>query len=225
MRRLLPSGVAGIVAVALLSLAAAGTAVAYFTATGAGSSPVAVSAIAQPTITAATPATGGTVALTWGAVTAPGSGTVTYTVSRNGEKAAGTCSSALTVVSCTDSGLEPGTYTYIVTAKWRTWSTSSPAKAATVAVGPIDHFNLGASSQTPTAGAADNLTLTAKDAKGGTVTTYAGSHNITFNGAPSSPNGTVPTVADSSGAATASAAPRRSPSPPASPRSPPPPTV
>jgi hypothetical protein len=201
MRRLLPSGIAGITAVVLLGMVAAGTAIAYFTTTGSGEgNPTVVSAIAQPTITAATPASGGTVTLTWGAVTAPGSGTVTYTVSRNGEKADGTCAPTLTVVTCTDSGLEPGAYTYVVTAKWRSWTTSSSGKAATVTVGPIDHFVLGASSLTPTAGAADNLTVTAKDAKGGTVSTYIGSHNITFSGAPAGPNGIVPTVADSSGA-------------------------
>jgi hypothetical protein len=200
MRRLLPSGIAGIAVFALLAIAA-GTAIAYFTTTGAGASnPAVVSAIAQPTITAATPATGGTVALTWGAVTAPGSGTVTYSVTRNGENAGGTCSPTLTVVTCTDSGLEPGTYTYVVTAKWRTWSASSSGKTATVAVGPAHHLVLGATSLTPTAGAADNLTITAKDAKGGTVTTYAGSHNITFSGAPAGPNGTIATVVDSSGA-------------------------
>jgi hypothetical protein len=208
MRRLLPSGIVGIALLALLAIAAAGTAIAYFTTTGAGnSSPAVVSAIAKPTITAATPATGGTVALTWEAVAAPGTGNVTYTVSRNGENAAGTCASTLSVATCTDVGLEPGTYTYVITAKWRTWSTSSSGKAATVAVGPIDRFVLNASSLTPTAGVADNLTLTAKDAKGGTVTTYAGSHNIIFSGAPASPNGTLPTVADSSGAATAFGSP------------------
>ena len=70
-------------------------------------------------------------------------------------------------------------------------------------VGPVDHFVLGATSTTPTAGAADNLTITAKDAKGGTVTTYTGSHSLTFSGASTGPNGTVPTVADNSGTATA----------------------
>lgn len=203
MRRLLPTTFAGIAAFAVLAITAAGTAVAYFTTTGTGNSAAAVSAIAKPTITVATPATGGTVALTWETVAAPGSGAVTYTVSRNGEKAAGTCAPTLTVVTCTDIGLEPGAYTYVVTAKWRTWSASSSGKAATIAVGPIDRFVLSASSTTPTAGAADNLTLTAKDAKGGTVTTYTGSHNITFSGAQASANGTVPTVADSSGAAIA----------------------
>jgi hypothetical protein len=202
MRRLLPSGLVAIAAFALLAITAAGTAIAYFTTMGTGdSAPTVVSAIAKPTIAAATPATGGTVALTWGAVTAPGSGTVTYTVSRNGEKADGTCSSTLSVVSCTDGGLEPGTYTYLVTAKWRSWTAVSSTKAATVTVGPADHLVLSATSLTPTAGAADNLTITAKDAKGGTVTTYVGSHSITFSGAPASPNGAIATVADSSGGA------------------------
>jgi hypothetical protein len=204
MRRLLPTGLAGIVAFILLAMAAAGTAVAYFTTNGTGeSTPAVVSTIAKPVIAAATPESGGIVALSWGAVTAPGTGNVTYTVSRNGEKAGGTCSTTLSVVACTDSGLEPGTYTYVVTAKWRSWTASSSGKAATVVVGPVDHLVLGATSTTPTAGAADNLTITAKDAKGGTVTTYAGPHSITFSGAPASPSGTAPTVADSTGAATA----------------------
>lgn len=200
MRRLLPSGIAGMAAVVLLGMVVAGTAIAYFTTTGSGEGgPTVVSAIAQPTITTATPAAGGTVALTWGAVTAPGSGTVTYTVSRNGEKANGTCSSTLTTASCTDSGLEPGTYSYVVTAKWRTWSTSSAVKTAQITVGPANHLTLAAASSTPTAGVADNLTITAKDASGGTVTTYTGSHNLTFSGASASPSGAAPTVSDSSG--------------------------
>jgi hypothetical protein len=203
MRRLLPNGLAGIVAVALLVITAAGTAVAYFTTTGAGNSaPTGVSQLAKPTLTATAQA-GGTVLLSWGAVAAPGPGTVTYSVTRDGGGANGSCTPTLTVTTCTDIGLEPGTYIYVVTAKWRSWTTSSSSKAATVTVGPADHFTLGAASLTPVAGAADNLTITAKDAKGGTVTTYTGSHNLTFSGASASPNGTLPIVADSSGSATA----------------------
>ena len=51
--------------------ASAGSALAYFSATGAGNAAAAVSKLTAPTITAATPAAGGTVALTWGAVTRP----------------------------------------------------------------------------------------------------------------------------------------------------------
>ncbi len=204
MRRLLPHSIAAIVAFAVLAIAAAGTAVAYFTTTGTGeSAPTGISQLAKPTIVTATPAAGGTVALSWGAITPPGSGTVTYSVSRDGKSADGTCAPALSVVTCIDSGLEPGTYTYVVTAKWRSWSTISSSKAATITVGPADHFVLGATTLTPTAGAADNLTITAKDASGSTVTTYVNSHSLTFSGASSSPNGTGPTVANSAGTATA----------------------
>jgi len=200
MRRLLPSGVAGILAFALLAMAAAGTAVAYFTTTGAGeSSPAVVIAIAKPTITAATPANGGTVALSWGAVTPPSSGTVSYVVSRNGENASGTCSSTLTALSCTDSGLEAGTYNYVVTAQWRSWTAASSTKAATVTVGPANRLALTAASSAVSAGTVDNLTITAKDAGGSTVTTYTGSHNLTFSGASASPSGNIPTVSNSSG--------------------------
>jgi hypothetical protein len=51
-------------------------------------------------------------------------------------------------------------------------------------------------------GLADNLTITAKDPYGNTVTTYTGSHNLTFAGAGNGPNGTKPTVTNSTGIAT-----------------------
>jgi hypothetical protein len=197
----LPNSIAGVAIFALLAIAATGTAVAYFTTVGAGdSAPKGISQLAKPALTA-TGQAGGTVVLSWGAVTAPGPGPVTYSVSRDGKDASGDCAPTLTATTCTDSGLEPGTYTYVVTAKWRSWSAIGSAKAATIAVGPAHHFVLGATSLTPAAGAADNLTITAKDAKGSTVTTYLNSHNITFSGAAASPNGTAPAVVDSSGAA------------------------
>lgn len=203
MKRVLTRKLTGVALLVAVIVAASGTAFAYFSTTGTGSAAAGVSKLTAPTITAATPATGGTVTLTWSAVTPPGAGTVTYSITRNGGEAGGNCSSTLTGTTCTDSGLEPATYTYVVTATWRSWTVSSASKPATVTVGPIDRFVLGAASLTPTAGVADNLTITAKDAKGGTVTTYAGSHNLTFSGAPAGPSGTMPTVADSSGAAIA----------------------
>ncbi|WP_164969671.1 hypothetical protein, partial [Aquirufa rosea] len=49
---------------------------------------------------------------------------------------------------------------------------------------------------TQTAGATQNITITAKDASGNTVTTYTGAKNITFSGATASPSpATNPTVA------------------------------
>ncbi len=200
MRRLHPTGIASIAVLVLLATAAAGTAIAYFTAMGTGESAAkTISALSQPAMTSATPAAGGTVTLSWTTVTAPGTGSVAYKVERDGGGAGGTCTSTLSVTTCVDSGLKAATYTYVVTAKWRSWSATSPGKAATVTVGPVHHFVLSATTTTPTAGVADNLTITAKDEGGGTVTTYAGSKSLTFSGAPTSPEGTAPTVSDSAG--------------------------
>ena len=44
-------------------------------------------------------------------------------------------------------------------------------------------------STTPTAGAADNLTITAQDTYGNTATAYTGSHSLIFSGASASPGG------------------------------------
>ncbi len=61
---------------------------------------------------------------------------------------------------------------------------------------------LAAATATPTAGEADNLTITAQDAYGNVATSYAGSKSLTFSGA-SAIGGNKPTVANSSGTATA----------------------
>jgi hypothetical protein len=82
-------------------------------------------------------------------------------------------------------------------------SISASALVVVVAAGTAAKLVLTASSLTPAAAASDNLTTTAQDAYGNTATSYTGSHGITFSGAEKSPSGTVPTVANSSGAATA----------------------
>lgn len=206
MRRVLPAGVAG-VAIATAAIAVlCGSAFAYFTTTGTGSATAGLPKLSAPTISSAVPAIGGTVALTWTAVTPPGSGTVTYTVTRDGDEPAGNCptvSSPGTGTTCTDKELEVGTHTYTVTAKWHSWNSTSGSSQAKVTVGAATHFTIGAASTTPGAGVGDNLTITALDEKGSTVTTYIGSHNLTFSGASSSPGGNAPTVANSSGTAVA----------------------
>ncbi len=52
----------------------------------------------------------------------------------------------------------------------------------------------------PIAGVADNLTITMGDLYGNPVTTYTGPHNLIFSGASNAPNGTHPTVTNSSAA-------------------------
>ncbi len=188
----------------MLALMASANAQAYWTSSGSGSGNANAGTLDAPTNVVGTPGAG-TTTLSWSAVTPPGSGSVTYYVSRGGGNAGGNCPTAAApsaVLTCTDSGLAAGTYSYTVTAVWRTWTTaSSPPTSVTLSSGAVNHFVLSVATTTPTAGAPDNLTVTAKDAANITVTAYTGSHNLTFSGA-----GTIgannPTVADSSGTAT-----------------------
>jgi hypothetical protein len=68
--------------------------------------------------------------------------------------------------------------------------------------GPATEFVLEAQTTTPTAGAADNLTITAKDSLGNTATSYSGSHNLSFGPVADSPSGAHATVSNSSGTQT-----------------------
>ena len=204
MRRLLPSGFAGVLAAAI-AVAISGSALAFFSSEGVGEASAGVTKLSVPKITAVTPAAGGTVTLTWGAVTAPGTGTVTYYVTREDGTPAGTCPNASTpaaVLTCKDSGLAVGTHEYTVTAIWRSWSAVSTVSTGKVTVGAATHFTIAAASLTPGVSVADNLTITAKDENEATVTTYTGSHSLVFAGAAASPGGTKATVANSSGTAT-----------------------
>lgn len=138
-RRLLPAGSA--LAVGLL---VAGTAAAYWTAAGAGAGSARTETLAPPTgVAAAVPGNGTTVRVTWTAPTAPGGGPVTgQLVERltgsTVTAACGTSSASLlpgTAVSCDDAGVASGTYTYRVTAVFRTWTAPSvPSPPVTVAV-------------------------------------------------------------------------------------------
>lgn len=205
MRRRL-GAVFAMAAIAGAAIVLGSNALAYFTGGGSGTASAAVSALGTPTIASATPAAGGTVTLTWGAVTPPGAGAVTYYVIRDGGKPAGNCPTAsapTSVTTCTDSGVSIGEHSYRVVALWHTWSATSAARAATVTVGEAVKFTISTSATTPAAGAAVNLTITAKDVNNATVTTYAGSHNLVFAGAASSPGGNAPTVVNSTGTAVA----------------------
>jgi hypothetical protein len=203
MSRALRSAFAGTV-LTVIVIAVGGNALAYFSGAGSGSASAAVTALGAPTITAATPAVGGTVALSWSAVTPPGPGTVTYYVSRDGGNPAGNCppsSAPKAITSCTDAAVPIGEHSYRVIAAWHNWTATSAAKAAKVTVGEAVKFTIGGNTTTPETGGAVNLTITAKDTNNATVTTYAGTHNLVFAGASSSPEGNAPTVSDSSGTA------------------------
>jgi hypothetical protein len=176
-----------------LSLLAAG-AFAYWSNAGEASASASLATLSAPTISSATSGAG-TVALTWSAVTPSASGTVEYFVVRDGGAPGSGCptsSSPSTATSCTDTGVSIGTHEYTVTAVWRSWTATSTPKSATVTFGPATHFQIQAASTTPTAGETDNLTITAKDVSGNTVSTYSGSKTLTFSEPSSSPSGKAP---------------------------------
>src|SRR5204863_548605 len=116
-----------VLAGAPLFLVGVAVATAFFGTTGAGHAAATLGTLSAPTPTATAGA--GTVALTWAAVSPPsGSDTVSYYVRRDGANAGGNCptqASPSTATSCTDSGLSAGTYQYMVTAVWRSWSATS----------------------------------------------------------------------------------------------------
>ena len=97
--------------------------------------------------------------------------------------------------------------TYTGNATTGTFTATSGGKTGTsgsvaIGVGAQSKLALSAASTTPTAGVADNLTVTAQDVGGNTVTSYTGNHNLTFGGASAAPNATSPTVTSRTGTAT-----------------------
>jgi hypothetical protein len=62
-----------------------------------------------------------------------------------------------------------------------------------ITLGPVAKFAVSAPASATAGSAATGITLTAQDAGGNTVPTYAGSHAIAWSGAGSAPNGTAPT--------------------------------
>ena len=173
-----------------------GAAEAYWTGVSASATASAtVGSLAAPVISAATPGAG-TVALTWDPVTAPPDADVTYYVTRaGGGTVGGNCPSsaagATSATTCTDTGLSKGSYSYTVTAIWRSWTSTSAATPASVASGPLNHFTVSAP-PSATAGTAFSATITAQDAAGNTVAAYTGAQTIGFSGPSNSPSGTAP---------------------------------
>jgi hypothetical protein len=185
----------------LLAVLLASTAAwAFWAAKSSGTASGHVGDLAAPQISSATPG-GGTVTLNWTAVSAPAGGTVSYYVSRDGGTASSACPSSGapgTQTSCTDAGVSIGSHKYTVTAVWRSWTAKSESTSAQVTSGAATHLVLTPATTTPTAGAADNLTITAKDAANNTVSSYTGSRSLKFSGA-STIGPLHPTVSDNSG--------------------------
>jgi hypothetical protein len=75
---------------------------------------------------------------------------------------------------------------------------SATSSAFNVTVGAATQFVVSAPATANAGGAVAGITLTAADAGGNVVTTYTGSHAITWSGASNAPNGTAPSYPASS---------------------------
>ncbi|MCW3049670.1 MAG: Mucin-22 [Solirubrobacterales bacterium] len=199
----------------LAILGVSAVAFAYWTTAGAGSASGSVATLNAPTNVEAT---GGTnlAHVSWtGSTLSTGTPAQGYYVQRY----SGTSSPAAAcgtdpatpgtyightsgTITCTDSGVAPGTYTYKVTAVYRSWTAQSIASGSATVTNPVlDHFALTASTTTPTAGIGGALTITAKDLSNNTITSYGGDKSLTFSGAGDAADGTHPTVTDKTGVA------------------------
>ena len=122
-----------------LLLGVSGLAYAYFTSQGGGAGAVATGSLAIPVMNTATPGAG-TVALTWGSVPPPATGSVNYFVTANGATppggTCGTSGSPIAATTCTVTGLSAGSNSFTVTAAWNSFtSTSAPPTLVTLTSG------------------------------------------------------------------------------------------
>ena len=210
-----------LVALVAVAVAASG-AFAYFSTTGTGSAQAGTGSLDAPAPPAAVAAATGSVDVSWSRAFLSGTSNPAeqYVVRRysGGPSfttfdgyACGTGSTAIAdnaggssgTFSCTDSAITTaGPYKYSVTSVFRSWTSESALSSqVTVSiVGPLDHFALTATTTTPTAGQANDLTITAKDASNNTISTYVGDKILMFSGA-SSVGASTPTVTDKNGIA------------------------
>jgi hypothetical protein len=169
---------------------------AFFTGSGQGQGAAAVGTLAAPSNVAAVMPSSSvrTVRVTWTAPVAPDGSPVSYLVSRSdGSVATAACGTGTTPVSgsvtCNDTNVPSGTYTYTVTVHWRSWTAASaPSAAVTVATAvPTTTFTVAPLSASLTAGSSLPVTVTAVDQYGDPYPSYTGSHCLTFGGPATSP--------------------------------------
>ena len=158
----------------------------YWTAGGAGSASSSVAMLTAPTNVTATVTPGDNmVPISWGGVVAPDGGPVDgYYVQRySGTTPSPACSSSpLALIlppstTCGDITVPDGTYTYVVTAVFNSWTAPS-TPSAPVTVDALSHFSVTAPASV-TAGTPFTVTVSAKDSANTTITGYLGTVHFT----------------------------------------------
>ena len=171
----------------------AGPASAFWSGAATGATSESVGTLRPPTGVVATTSAGtSTVRIAWTRPTAPtGRAMDGFYVQRlDGTTPSPACAtsptSLTTGATCDDPGLAEGSYTYTVTAVFRSWTAKSEASDP-VRVTRLDHLTVSVPSSA-SAGAPTSFTVTARDASGGTVAGYRGTVHFTST----DPQATVP---------------------------------
>ena len=186
-------------------LAVATSAGAYLTYHGGGAGALDLATLQPPTgVSAVFPNPDvRTVDVSWSAPTEPSGITIAgyYVQSYVGvtpRPACGTSpTSLITTLTCDDTNVPSNTFTYTVTAVFRSWSaTSAPSSPVTVPAPLLSSFTLAPSTPTPLAGTSFTVAITAVDQYGEIDTLYSGAECLTFSGAATSPGGFAPSYPD-----------------------------
>jgi hypothetical protein len=183
-----------VIAGALCATLVGSIAWAFWTQGGAGTATAGTGTLTAPSNVTPTAAGGSAiVALTWTDVSGPDGGTVDgyYVLRYSGTTANSACASSPTAllppgtVSCSDSGVPDGAYTYTVIAVFHSWTTES-TPSTPVIVDALASFAVTAPANA-TAGTPFSITVTAKDQSNNTIVGYLGTvHFLT-----SDPNGAI----------------------------------
>jgi hypothetical protein len=164
-----------------VALAIATVGIAYWTTGGTGAASGSVGTLEAPQNVTVPSDSVGTVHVTWDAITAPDGGDADgyYVVRDDGVTPAAACGSSPgsplvgTATDCDDTAVPNGTYTYKVTAVFRSWTAESDASGSVTVDSALDHFDVLAPASS-TAGDSFNVTVTAKNASNHTLTGYTG---------------------------------------------------
>jgi hypothetical protein len=129
----------------------AGGALAYFSATGAGTAPATVATITGPSGVTVVQS-GTSITISWSAATlSTGAAVQGYTVKRSDEVTVCGSPTLVTSLSCTDTSVPTGTYTYSVTAVYQSWDSAASSGSFTVLTAPTITSSPPAASNSSTA--------------------------------------------------------------------------
>ncbi|HET8990996.1 MAG TPA: hypothetical protein VFN59_07845, partial [Acidimicrobiales bacterium] len=194
-------------------IAAGSVAWSYFTTNGGGPGAVVVDKLNPVNDVRATfpDSTQRTVDIRWAATADVGGPNFDgYYVQRvQGASSSYVCSSSpthlLALTACADTLVPSGTYTYVVTAVFGSWTTTGVSGPVVVPASALTTYVVASDSPDPVAGTPDPLAITAFDQYGNVDTNLAGTQCLTFSGPVAAPGGQAPVYPSAGSCASGSA--------------------